>query len=160
MRTFDAIILLADISGYTKFIVMHRSSLIHAEQIITELLEIVTLNSTNPLTIQKLEGDAAFLTAEIVGSRKDAVNDVMRQVTKFMELYQTKQRELFTKSVDSCPCTACQSIEKLKLKCVFHTGEALGKKVGGRVELAGKPVIVAHRLMKNSVVADEYVRVD
>lgn len=159
MRTYNAVIVLADISGYTKFIVMHRSSIVHAEQIITELMEIVTRNAAFPLTIQKLEGDAAFMSAEIDGPSKEAVNDITRQVAKFMDLYRLKQKELFAKSVGGCPCTACQSIEKLKLKCVVHTGEVLEKEVGGRVELAGEAVIVAHRLMKNLVQSDEYILV-
>jgi hypothetical protein len=159
MRTLNTIIVLADISGYTKFVVMHRSSIVHAEQIITELMEVVTRNAEFPLKIQKLEGDAAFMTAEIGDDRRKAVNDITRQVVVFMDLYQKKQRELFEKSVGGCPCTACQSIENLKLKCVIHAGEVLEKEVGGHVELAGEPVIVAHRLMKNSVEADEYVLV-
>jgi len=157
MRTFNAILAVADISGYTRFVVMHRSSIAHAEQIVSELLETVTQNAAVPLKLQKLEGDAAFLVAEVTGPADTAVNDVMRQVAGFMEKFQQKKQELFEKSVGGCPCTACQSIEKLGLKTVVHRGEILEKNMGGLTELAGEPVIVAHRLLKNSVAGTNYI---
>ncbi|MEE8396560.1 MAG: hypothetical protein V3S29_10935 [bacterium] len=49
METQYAFIVLADISGYTKFVKMHRFSLIHAEQIISDLLETVVQQSQSPL---------------------------------------------------------------------------------------------------------------
>ncbi len=41
MEQQQAFLILADISGYTKFIKLHRLSLIHAEQVISELLDSV-----------------------------------------------------------------------------------------------------------------------
>ena len=157
MRTFSAIVAVADISGYTRFVVMHRSSVAHAEQIVSELMETVTRHAAVPLKLQKLEGDAAFLVAEVTGSIGEAVNDVMRQVVDFMDAFQNKKQELFERSVGGCACTACQSIEKLGLKTVIHCGEVLEKQMSGLTELAGEPVIVAHRLLKNSVEEDNYV---
>ena len=157
MRTFDAILAVADISGYTRFVVMHRCSTAHAEQIISELMETVTQHSAVPLKLQKLEGDAAFLTAEVTGPIDEAVNDVMQQVVDFMAAFHSKKKELFDKSVGGCACTACQSIEKLGLKTVVHRGEVLEKQMGGLTELAGEPVIVAHRLLKNSIEEDNYI---
>ncbi len=49
METQYAFIVLADISGDTKFVKMHRFSLIHAEQIISDLLETVVQQSQSPL---------------------------------------------------------------------------------------------------------------
>lgn len=157
MRTFNAILAVADISGYTRFVVMHRSSVAHAEQIISELMETVTRQAAVPLRLEKLEGDAAFLVAEVSGPIEEAVNDVMRQVVDFMSAFQSKKEELFDKSVGGCACTGCQSIEKLGLKTVIHRGEVLEKEMGGRTELAGEPVIVVHRLLKNSVEENNYI---
>jgi len=47
-----------DISGNTKFIKMHTMSLIHAEQIVTELLETIIDTTEDVLTLNKLEGGA------------------------------------------------------------------------------------------------------
>lgn len=157
MRTFEAIVAVADISGYTRFVVMHRSSVAHAEQIISELMETVTEHAAFPLRVQKLEGDAAFMAAEVSGPMDAAVNDVMRQVVSFTTEFKKKQKELFDKSVGGCACTACQTIESLGLKTVVHAGTVLEKQMSGFTELAGEPVIVAHRLLKNSVEGSNYI---
>ena len=157
MRQFEAVIVLADISGYTRFVVMHRSSVMHAEQIVSELMEAVTQNAEFPLTMQKLEGDAAFMMAETPGLTTAAVSDVVRQAVAFTGAFRDKQTELFNKSVGGCICTACQTIENLRLKTIIHAGTVLEKEVSGLTELAGEPVIVAHRLLKNSVERDAYI---
>lgn len=157
MRTFNAIVAVADISGYTRFVVMHRSSVAHAEQIVSELMETVTEHAEFPLKVQKLEGDAAFMAAEVSGPMDVAVNDVMRQVVSFMAEFKKKQTELFDKSVGGCPCTACQTIETLGLKTIVHAGTVLEKEMSGFTELAGEPVIVAHRLLKNSIEGNNYI---
>lgn len=157
MRTFNAILAVADISGYTRFVVQHRASLMHAEQIVSELMETVASQAKVPLTLHKLEGDAAFMVAEVTGSMAEAANDVMAQITAFNDGFEKKKTELFEKSIGGCPCTACQTIETLGLKTVVHSGEVLEKSVGGFTELAGTPVIVAHRLLKNSVEGRNYV---
>ena len=157
MRIFEALLVVADISGYTKFVVMNKSSIIHAEQIITELMEAITKNIELPLTVQKLEGDAVFMVAEVGSDRNKLINEITRQVAAVMKSYQDKQKDLFQNSVGGCVCSACQSIENLHLKCALHVGEVLEKQVEGRSELAGEPVIIVHRLMKNSVDADAYM---
>lgn len=157
MREFNAIMAIADISGYTRFIVMHRSSVVHAEQIVSELMETVTRQAAFPLKLHKLEGDAAFLVAEVSGPMGEAANDVMRQVVAFMAAFQDKKKQLFDKSIGGCACTACQTIETLGLKTVVHSGTVIEKDVGGLTELAGEPVIVAHRLLKNSIEDNNYI---
>ena len=56
-------LVLADISGYTRFVKIHRASILHAEEIVTELMEAVIDAAGPPLILNKLEGDAAFLYA-------------------------------------------------------------------------------------------------
>ena len=46
---------------------------------------------------------------------------------------------------------------RLKLKAILHHGELIVKQMGGRTELAGPDIILAHRLLKNGVAGDEYV---
>ncbi|MDX1435993.1 MAG: DUF2652 domain-containing protein, partial [Anaerolineales bacterium] len=52
---------------------------------------------------------------------------------------------------------ACNHIEDLKLKAVVHSGSAAFFNINEHQELTGKDVIIAHRLLKNSVEADEYI---
>lgn len=45
----------------------------------------------------------------------------------------------------------------LKLKVIMHHGEVVMRKVKDIVKPAGETVILAHRLLKNSVKGDEYI---
>ena len=52
---------------------------------------------------------------------------------------------------ESCSCGACRSVKRLDLKVVAHHGRFLRHAVGGRAQVAGVDVILAHRLLKNGV---------
>src|SRR6185295_17451517 len=56
-----------------------------------------------------------------------------------------------------CPCKACREISNLKLKFVAHHGPLDEMKVGHFVTISGTEVIIAHRLLKNSVPSHEYL---
>ena len=64
MRLTHAILVIADISGYTGFIRRREVSLLHAEQIVSDLIEALVSGAERPLILNKLEGDAALLYAE------------------------------------------------------------------------------------------------
>ena len=49
----------------------------------------------------------------------------------------------------TCTCKACRRMQDLDLKFVAHHGEFVKHKMAGREELAGRDVIVVHRLLKN-----------
>jgi hypothetical protein len=61
--------------------------------------------------------------------------------------FKALQREL--EADDSCGCRACRSVADLDLKIVAHHGRFLRQLVGGRAQVAGVDVILAHRLLKN-----------
>jgi hypothetical protein len=56
-----------------------------------------------------------------------------------------------------CPCGACQAIINLTLKFVVHHGPLAEIKVGRFVKQSGTEMIVAHRLLKNSIDSHEYL---
>ncbi|HET7376319.1 MAG TPA: DUF2652 domain-containing protein [Anaerolineae bacterium] len=157
MEIKRVVLVLADISGYTRFMKIHTTALIHAEAIITDLLEAVLNQAEVPLTLSKLEGDAAFLYAVLDDDRPaaSAAQDVLRQVTSFFEAFRAKERELI--ACDVCRCDACNNIGQLKLKAFLHVGEAAFKKIRQFEELAGEDVILIHRLLKNTIPAKEYI---
>jgi len=146
---------LADISGYTRFMKMHTMSLLHAESIITELLEAVIDRSKHPLALSKLEGDAAFLYAVLGENEQAAAQEILQQTLAFFEAFTAKERDLI--ACDSCMCDACRNIEKLKLKVVLHSGEVALKQIRQFEELAGEEVILVHRLLKNTIPSKEYI---
>lgn len=157
MELKNVVLVIADVSGYTQFIKFNKMSLLHAEEIISQLLEAVIDNTGYPLVLNKLEGDAAFLYAETEGADEvSAVRDVVRQVQAFFAAFHAKVQEL-SSGRSACPCDACQRIRNLQLKAVVHTGVVAFKKIRQFDELAGEEVILAHRLLKNTVPSHEYI---
>lgn len=155
MELIRAVIVLVDISGYTKFIRMHRLSLIHAERIISELLESVIDASKHPLILNKLQGDAALFYARTDGS-PEVARDVLQQVQRFFSAFAERERLLVSECA-MCACDACLRVSQLKLKIVVHAGEIALKRIRQFEEIAGEDVILAHRLLKNSITSGEYL---
>jgi hypothetical protein len=156
MRLTHAFLVIVDISGYTAFIHERETSLLHAEQIITELMEAVIDRAAHPLTVNKLEGDAALMYAETDVGDVAAGHDVLAQVKAFFPVFSlclAKQRA----ERSGCNCEACSGIDKLRLKAFVHVGEMAVKQVRQFEELAGESVIFVHRLLKNHVARREYV---
>lgn len=157
MENKKVILAIVDISGYTQFIRAQKWSAIHAEEIIFELIEAVIDHAAYPLTLNKLEGDAAFLYAEVTADNQvEVARDVTRQAREFFKVFYERARTLSTERAD-CDCDACQRIFDLRLKAILHSGEAVFKKIRQFEELAGEDVILTHKLLKNSVPANEYL---
>ena len=156
MEPKHVVLVIADIGGYTKFIRQHKTALLHAEEIISQLLEAIIERADFPLVLNKLEGDAVLLYAETGSAQALAARDVARQVTAFFSAFHAKSRELASDRAN-CPCDACQHIRDLRLKAVLHHGVVAIKKIRQFEELTGEDVILAHRLLKNSVTEPEYI---
>ncbi|MFT3806262.1 DUF2652 domain-containing protein [Arenimonas sp.] len=157
MRLTQAVLVVADISGYTDFITNREISLLHAEQIITDLLESMLDRTEHPLIANKLEGDAALLYAEHeAGDENAAVRDALLQVRALFDAFDARLRRIGEERAN-CGCEACANISRLCLKAFVHRGEIAIKQVRQFEELAGEPVIFVHRLMKNGVPLREYV---
>lgn len=156
METKKVALVIVDISGYTQFIRSQKMSAVHAEEIIFELLEAVIDHAAYPLTLNKLEGDAALLYAELKDDETAVARDVARQAQAFFDVFYERARQLSTERAD-CNCNACQRILDLRLKAFLHHGEVVFKKIRQFEEMAGEDVIIAHRLTKNSIPSNEYI---
>ena len=157
--TEPVVLILADISGYTRFMVANRESIVHGQQVITELLETLIGEVDIPLEIKELEGDAIFLYARKL-SHSDARWEETRRtigakLLRFFEAFTAKIAEASESAL--CPCAICQNLGELKLKIVVHSGEALFHHIGQFPDVSGPDVILVHKLLKNSVAGDEYV---
>jgi serine phosphatase RsbU (regulator of sigma subunit) len=156
MRLTQAVLAIADISGYTEFIRHREVSLMHAEQIIADLLSAVVEGAEHPLTLNKFEGDALLLYAEIDGNAAVVVRDVYQQAQRFFTTFRQQQARM--KEMRShCECDACANIHRLSLKAFLHVGEITIRQWRQFTELAGEPLILIHRLLKNHVPAHEYL---
>ena len=145
MKPQDGTLVLADISGFTAFVT--ATELEHAPQIIGTLLEAVIRRLSPPLEIQEVEGDAVFALGPDGALLPPA--RLLTVLDSAFAAFKEVQRELAAD--ESCSCGACRSIESLDLKIVAHHGRFLRHAVGGRAQVAGVDVILAHRLLKNGV---------
>ncbi len=140
-------LLLADISGYTKFLT--GTELEHSHAIVTELTKLIRSRLVPPMRFVKLEGDAVFCFAGA-----DAFPDG-EQVLELVEscYFDFTSRLLDMTRSTTCTCDACRAIGGLGLKFIVHFGEFMvDRDEDGRVDLAGPEVILAHRLLKNTVI--------
>ena len=156
-KTTPVVLLLADISGYTQFMLSHHKAPIHGQMIIAGLFETLMRQIDHPVKIVELEGDALFLYApktsdEATWERRST--HLVDLVLKLFEAFRTRLAELKAYSV--CRCGACANLSELKLKVVAHSGEALRNQVGEFSVLSGVDVITVHRLLKNSVAESQY----
>jgi len=153
----DMILLLADVSGYTRYMVANRTAALHSQGIITDLLEAVIEAVEIPLEVSKLEGDAVFMFAE----RQEGMaweglcQGIGGRLKVFVDAFDRKLAELV--AALACPCGACRNLDKLRLKVVAHAGRAVRHRVGRFEELTGVDVILVHRMLKNRVPSDSYL---
>ena len=155
MKTYteDGALVLADISGFTAFVT--NTELEHGPQVIAALLEAVMDELSPPLEIQEVEGDAVFALGpdRTLASPERLIDAVDHAFAAF----KTRQREM--EADESCDCRACRSVGSLDLKIVVHHGRFLRQLVGGRGQVAGSDVILAHQLLKNGVGKRAYLLV-
>ncbi len=153
-----AVLMIADISGYTRFMLANRQAQVHSVVIIHELIDAIIREINIPLEVSKLEGDAVFMYA--VKDADEPSWAVERKtmgarLLRFFEAFSDKIVDLAGSTM--CRCPACDNIGELKLKIVVHSGEVVFSRVGDSDELAGLDVVTVHLLLKNSVPADEYI---
>jgi hypothetical protein len=148
-------LVLLDISGYTRFTVAHRASSLHAEKIISELIESVIATSSHPLVVHELLGDEVTFFVASEGAPEIAI-DIRRQVAAIFEAFRHREAQLVSEC-SLCNCEACATVGRLRLKAIVHFGQAVFSRVGRFEKIAGEDVILAHRLLKNSIGAQEYM---
>ncbi|ORW32581.1 hypothetical protein AWB91_11640 [Mycobacterium paraense] len=150
MAIRHAVLLIADIGGYTHYMSWNRTHLAHAQLTVAGLLEAV-IDAGKGLKLAKLEGDAAFFWAPDGNAKVLVCERLSRMRQAFLA-----RRERFKADI-ACECASCGQLDNLWLKFVVHQGEVAEQKVKRHVELAGVDVILVHRMLKNSVPVAEYV---
>lgn len=156
-REQRVILLLADLSGYTRFMVENQLSAVHGQMVISHLLESLLREVDLPLELQEIEGDAIFLIATRPddGDWESVMKEVQTKLLRFFEVFIEAAAGLG--EMTACQCAICTHADDLKLKIVAHTGRAVFHTLGGRRQVSGTDVILAHRLLKNSVPGNEYL---
>src|SRR4030095_6060344 len=138
--------IIADISGYTSF--LSGPELEHAQAIVEELTKLIIVHVKPPLTIVKLEGDAVFYYTP--GEMLPEPERLLDHIEAFSFDSVTHVRHM--QHITNCTCRACSSMNTLDLKFFAHHGEYMIQKVPGTADdIAGRDVILLHRLLKNTV---------
>jgi hypothetical protein len=151
----ETLLLLADISGYTGFMLANHTERVHAHGIIADLLAAVITEVKLPLRVNKLEGDAILMFAQAEDeSWQSQARHIGEKLDVFTEAFRHKLLQLATSNI--CKCHSCLHMNELRLKLIGHYGQALRRTVSGFDEILGIDVIVVHRLLKNSIPDAEY----
>jgi hypothetical protein len=154
MAPAQSLLLIADIGGYTDYMLTHRMSLAHAEINTARLLEKV-VDAAPGFELIEIEGDAAFLHRQVGSS--DGLGLVDLTLRAAADMHRAFHGERQYVAANLCPCKACTQAQNLKLKFVAHVGEVTTQNIRKRRKLVGIDVILVHRLLKNSIEIPEYV---
>jgi hypothetical protein len=154
MQSGRALLLIADIGGYTEYMRTHRMTLAHVEVTTARLLEKV-IDAARGFDLIEIEGDAAFLSRRADGLDGDATIAATTQAAVAMHrAFHIERQHVAT---NLCPCNGCAQADNLKLKFVAHIGEVATQNIKHRRKLVGIDVIHVHRMLKNPVEVPEYV---
>jgi hypothetical protein len=142
-RATSGYLVLADISGYTRY--LSSSEIERGPAIAGDLLEVV-VNGLRPVVrLAKLEGDAGFFAGPEAAVRGSELLDALEGT------YASFRRRIRSlRDSTSCTCAACSLVGDLDLKFFVHHGTWVRTRIAGHEELAGTDVIVAHRLLKGA----------
>lgn len=154
MKTSEKVgaLLIPDLSGFTEFV--SGVELLHSQHIIAELLGVIIDANHLGFEISEIEGDAILFYRFGPPPPLPALKEQAEAFyLKFHRYIRQIQRDTL------CNCGACQNVGALTLKVIAHYGEMSVTKIKHRVKLIGKDVIVAHRLLKNSILSSEYLLV-
>jgi Protein of unknown function (DUF2652) len=157
MKESDVLLLILDISGYTKFMVSTSSTLVHGQLIISELIEALIDRAQLPLRILELEGDAILLFA--FREPGEAAWEGFRlrlfaKLEEFVMAFFVRMKEIMASNL--CSCSACKHLTSLRIKAIVHSGKAVEFRLRQFLRLSGPDVITVHRLLKNSIPSNQY----
>jgi hypothetical protein len=111
-------LVLADISGYTKYLA--GVELEHSHDILADLLGLVAEQLCPPLALAKLEGDAVFCfaregtSAATVDGGSLSADELLEVLERTYIAFARRRRTVALSS--SCTCDACRRVPELDLK--------------------------------------------
>jgi hypothetical protein len=155
MSVGRALLIIADIGGYTPFMRLHRTSLAHAQDVVARLLEAM-IDAAPHLRLLEIEGDAAFFYAWMAeGQEASTVRIAVDQVAAMHRAFHACQQHI--EVLNTCRCEGCRQAGRLRVKFVAHLGDVAVQRVKHSSKLAGLDVIIVHRMLKNAVPIPEYL---
>jgi uncharacterized protein DUF2652 len=102
-REQQVVLILADISGYTRFMVESQLAAAHGQLCITFLIETLLREVDIPLQLQAIEGDAVFLYAANPGDEqtwKAMLAQIRNKLARFFSVF----LEAMVTATEATPC--------------------------------------------------------
>lgn len=145
MTTHSGYLLIADISGYTKFLTSSEQD--HANPILQGLLGALIEQVGEPLHFWKMEGDAVL--AYSTQHEFPTGETFLTICENLYNAFALRQQNIIANT--TCPCQACANVSMLDLKIMAHHGSFDEMNVGPVTDIAGADVILVHRMAKTDV---------
>ena len=147
-----ATILIPDISGFTEFIT--TTELEHGAHTINLLIDAIVKEVGDEYEVTEIEGDAVLLIRKGPAPTQEELENICLRIFNAFHF-----QRVFLQQHTICTCGACQGVINLTLKFIAHHGPLAEITVGRFVKQSGPAMIVAHRLLKNSINNHEYLLV-
>lgn len=148
-ETKSTLIFIPDISGFTDFV--NNTEISHSRHIISELLEIIINSDITGMSVSEIEGDAVLCYNDV----PPPLSELIKQCEHTFKNFHSHLRRYDTERI--CRCGACETASQLSLKFIIHSGQVEKIKIKDHEKLHGPDVILAHRLLKNSIDSREYL---
>jgi hypothetical protein len=136
-------IFIVDISGYTRFIKETNNE--DGTRIIKRLFNSIIQANCLSFRISEIEGDAILFYQF---GKPPAVKKIFKQFEDMLNAFNTQIRQLQI----SFP-----EVKSLSIKVIVHYGVMSIYEIGRFLKLFGKPLVDAHRLLKNGIQSNTYV---
>lgn len=133
----EGCILIPDITGFTKFV--SSTDVITGRNITYELLATIVEANNLELKISEVEGDAILFYKY---GTPPSVRELLKQFERMQAAFDNKVREINRRFDFQL---------ELSLKMIAHYGSIAEYNIGGFAKLYGESIIIAHRLLKNSI---------
>jgi Protein of unknown function (DUF2652)/Polyketide cyclase / dehydrase and lipid transport len=146
----DILFFIPDIGGFTKFIA--ETEIQHSQHIVQEILELLVDANTLGMKVGEFEGDPVLFYRN--GAPPSLEQLVQQARTMYLDFHSHLKKFEYHRI---CQCGACAGAAGIALKMVAHFGSAGTMRVKDHVKFVGKDIIIAHRLLKNSVTEPEYL---
>jgi Protein of unknown function (DUF2652) len=104
----------------------NRTAAVLDQICINSLIEKILEEVNIPLTLQEIEGDAAFLYVRYPGDEsrwQQMLDEVGQKLARFIERF--AKRAGFSTEATRCGCAICRNADQLGMKFIAHSGEAV-----------------------------------
>ncbi len=146
-----------DLRGFKRYTLGSRTAALHGRGILGDLVGALKARLAGPLELVREDREGLFLLVDPLPDEatSDARPPLLAQLLALLEAFTLAQGHLM--AANGCRCEACQAVGRIRLKLFVHAGEALVRRNGGRPEVSGADVNLAHRIREKDLHAESHL---